>query len=589
MSESEDNISSRRGKFAGFVLNPAKCSRLSLGEKRELVHEIVQFSEDAPEILSSFSRRELLEIICAEMGKERKYTGFTKGRMIEHLLKLVSGSSKKENTDHVLAFSPPKSFDHGAKRQKKNEIAAQTCTNLDQLHATDIKEERVQFVICENLACRAILSPDYGFCKRCSCCICHHYDDNKDPSLWLVCDSDPPYESNSCGMSCHLKCAIKHERACIMKNGSFTKLDGRFCCISCGKVNDLMSTWKKQLMVAKDARRVDVLCLRISLSHKILDGTERYKDLHMYVDSAMKKLKKELGPLDRVCTKMGRGIVNRLACGAEVLKLCASALETFDNFLCNLDPYSTGLKQSPTLEVHFEECSPISVLIVLAYEDHLFEGLLGCWIWHRKSTLKAYPERPTCIIPSPEKKFKISDLEPSTGYTCKVSLFSSTAILGTWEAEWVTPSLNSGWISDSDEEHPKEQNITVDQDYLKLRSLDDINSMPFRQPPPMPTTPAKVDGKQDLRQAEESKYEYCVRVIKCLEYEGHLNIEFRVKFLTWFSLKAKMQERRVVSAFVDAMIDDPPSLAEQLIDTFSEEISGEKHLSDNGLCARSWH
>ncbi|GMH03951.1 hypothetical protein Nepgr_005790 [Nepenthes gracilis] len=577
MGEAVDTISDMEGKYSGFVLNPSKCSQLTLVEKRELVREIAYCSEDAPQILSSFSRRELLEIICAEMGKERKYTGFTKGRMIERLLKLVSVNTKIDNTPHILGCSPTKT-QTGAKRQKNNEYLVQLHTNLDHMNSMDMKDEQDKFLLCENLACKAILSPGYGFCKRCSCCICHRYDDNEDPSLWLTCNSDPPDKSSSCEISCHLKCALKHERAGIMKNGCYTKLDGRFRCVSCGKVNDLMSTWRKQLVVAKEARRVDMLCLRISLCYKILDGTEQYKNLHKHIDCAVKKLKRELGPLDLVCAKMGRGIVKRLVCGAEVQRLCASALETFDNFFNELGPYHADLKKLPTCKVHFEECLPTSVVIVLEYDDRLIQGLLGCRIWHQNSSFRAYPEKPTCIILSPEKKFKITDLKPSTEYICKVSLFSCIADLGTFEAKWVTPSSqNQNRVSESDKDHPKDQkNIVIDQDHLKLRSLDDINSLPLSRPPLMPATPSKVDHKQDLRRPEESEYEYCVRVIKCLEREQHLSIDFRVKFLTWFSLKARMQERRVVSAFVDAMIDDPSSLAEQLIDTFADEICAEK-------------
>jgi len=78
---------------------------------------------------------------------------------------------------------------------------------------------------------------------------------------------------------------------------------------------------------------VDILCDRLSLSHKILKGTELYKELHNIVNEAVKKLKKELGPLDKVSAGMARGIVNRLACGAEVQKLCASAVKALDAML----------------------------------------------------------------------------------------------------------------------------------------------------------------------------------------------------------------------------------------------------------------
>ena len=113
------------------------------------------------------------------------------------------------------------------------------------------------------------------------------------------------------------------------------------------------STWRKQLLIAKDARRVDVLCSRISLSYKILDGTEQYKDLHKRIDMAAKKLKKELGPLDRVCEKMGRGIVNRLACGAEVQRLCASALEAFGALVSQPNTFVVDQRPPPGKSLFF--------------------------------------------------------------------------------------------------------------------------------------------------------------------------------------------------------------------------------------------
>lgn len=86
------------------------------------------------------------------------------------------------------------------------------------------------------------------------------------------------------------------------------------------------------MLVAKEARRVDVLCLRILLAHAILNGTGMYREVHNIVEIALNLLKNEVGPLDQVSREMARGIVNRLSCGSEVQRLCASALEAFDSF-----------------------------------------------------------------------------------------------------------------------------------------------------------------------------------------------------------------------------------------------------------------
>lgn len=101
----------------------------------------------------------------------------------------------------------------------------------------------------------------------------------------------------------------------------------------------------------------------------------------------------------------------------------------------------------PACHIHFEESSPSSVIIVLEYEDHLFNNFLGCRLWHRKSDEKEYPDQPSFIVLRPEKKFAIADLHPSTEYFCKVSLFSTTETLGVWEAKWVTPALYDTSVS----------------------------------------------------------------------------------------------------------------------------------------------
>lgn len=76
--------------------------------------------------------------------------------------------------------------------------------------------------------------------------------------------------------------------------------------------------------------------------------------------------------------------------------------------------------------------------------------------------------------------------------------------------------------------------------------------------------PVDIDHKDELTS--------CVKVIRWLECKGYIEANFRLKFLTWFSLGATQHERRLVSVFVDALIDDPVSLAGQLHDTFSDAI-----------------
>lgn len=205
------------------------------------MHEISQWADNAPEILQSFSRRELLQLICAELGEERKYSGVAKAKMIKHLLRLVSEKRNgKKINDKAGPSSDSLKNQNGIKRKRKKEILLQFANEMAPAHLQISKTEQVEILICQNLACRATLTPEDKYCKRCSCCICHQYDENKDPSLWLVCSSDPPYCGDSCGMSCHLKCALENEKAGIKKNGCYAELDGSFYCVCCGKVNWLI-------------------------------------------------------------------------------------------------------------------------------------------------------------------------------------------------------------------------------------------------------------------------------------------------------------------------------------------------------------
>lgn len=80
----------------------------------------------------------------------------------------------------------------------------------------------------------------------------------------------------------------------------------------------------------------------------------------------------------------------------------------------------------------------------------------------------------------------------------------------------------------------------------------------------------------------DENFEYCVKIIRWLECEGHINQEFRLKLLTWFSLRSNEQERRVVNTFIQTMIDDPVSLGGQLVDSFSDVVSSKG--TGNGLC-----
>lgn len=219
-----------------LLFDPLKCSKLSMEQKRELIYEVSKWSDYAAEMLHAWSRQEILQILCVELGKERKYTGMTKSKMIEQLMRIVCEKKSQESANASEVQTLTETSERTPKRQKKSDLP--NCPSIATTSAADPGSGNA--VCCKNSACKAQLSRHDVFCKRCSCCICQQYDDNKDPSLWLICNSDPPFYSRPCGMSCHLECALRHDNSGIAKDRKDKELDGSFSCVSCGKVNDLL-------------------------------------------------------------------------------------------------------------------------------------------------------------------------------------------------------------------------------------------------------------------------------------------------------------------------------------------------------------
>ncbi|KAL6843164.1 hypothetical protein ACP4OV_026877 [Aristida adscensionis] len=613
-------------------MDPEKHNeKMSLKDRRQLVYEVSRWPQSATEILQCWTRRELLELICAELGKERKYTNVPKSKMIAYLLKLVSRNAQVNNDNANAVLSGRKKDETQTEGNGEQSHHLVSAVNSDSSTRKEVRAGSSQ--VCRNVACQALLNAGDAYCKRCSCCICRKYDENKDPSLWLVCSSENPYCGVSCGMSCHLKCALKNKKAGILKNGC-NKLDCSFYCVCCGKVNWLMRSLRKQLAIAREARRVDLLCERMSLSHKMVKGSECYSELASIISSAVKTLEEEVGgALDQVSAIMGRGIVNRLSCCANVQKLCLSALEIVDSTVDNT--FELEFKNIPKPlgsqpRILFEEITSSSVVIVLKYQDNVAakEHIDGCKVWHRSAKVHIYPSEPTCHILRPNTRSLVSGLCPSTEYFFKVLPFGSTQGFSKWEAKCTTRSLDRGssqcstqnsesvCLKEDSMQHQKkylnlqnnqraiqydspkgstnssENNVSSDRcsKRAKISRLDGASDNDESQLPPTsevlpfasansspleaPSKPELLCGTPDSASKNyvEQQYEYCVKVIRWLEHEGHMDNDFRVKFLTWFSLKATSQDRRIVSAFVDALISDPASLVSQLADAFMDVV-----------------
>ncbi|KAF0888889.1 hypothetical protein E2562_019396 [Oryza meyeriana var. granulata] len=568
--------------------------------------------------------------------------------------------------------------------------------------------------ICKNAACKAVLTSDNTFCKRCSCCICHLFDDNKDPSLWLVCSSETG-DRDCCESSCHIECALQHRKVGCIDLGQSMQLDGNYCCPACGKVIGILGCWKRQLMVAKDARRVDILCSRIYLSHRLLDGTTRFKEFHKIVEDAKAKLETEVGPLDGTSSKMARGIVGRLPVAADVQKLCSLAIDKADEWLKSNCQAET--KQIDTLpsacRFRFEDITTSSLVVVLKEADssqyHAVKGY-KLWYWNSREPLST---RVPAIFPKDQRRILVSNLQPCTEYAFRIISFTEHGDLGHSECKCFTKSVEiihkniehgaegcsstakkdgknrNGWSSgfqvhqlgkvlrkawaeengcpneackDENEDsccqsdsalHDKDQVAHVVSCELDLNesSVPDLNVevvMPteiFRnenicssgknglrksngcgdsdtcaeglvgEAPAMESRSQSRKQTSDLEQetyleqetgADDStlvisppkhfsrrlgqlddNYEYCVKVIRWLECSGHIEKDFRMKFLTWFSLRSTEHERRVVITFIRTLADDPSSLSGQLLDSFEEIVSSKKPRT--GFCSKLWH
>lgn len=225
----------------GHFPDPAKCRLLSVNEKRELVRELSKFPGNAPEQLQEWTRREIVEILCVELGRERKYTGLSKQRMLDHLFRVVNGKSS-DHRKHLESNpeSNASNLQSPSKRQRKDDSSSPLPVIGSTPRTAGVSAPTSNAHLCQNSACSATLNPEDKFCRRCSCCICFKYDENKDPSLWLFCNSDQPLQEDSCGLSCHLECALKDERSGILQSGQSKKLDGDYYCIHCGKQNNLL-------------------------------------------------------------------------------------------------------------------------------------------------------------------------------------------------------------------------------------------------------------------------------------------------------------------------------------------------------------
>ncbi|GMH03166.1 hypothetical protein Nepgr_005005 [Nepenthes gracilis] len=575
--------------FEGAVLDPSKCNKLSIDEKRNLVYEISKWSNVAPEMLQSWSRQEILQILCAEMGKERKYTGLTKLKIIEHLLKIVSEKKSEEHDTRVLGQPSSTIAVHRMpKRHRQPDHPSQLLVSANDLSMSSGNSDLANGICCKNSACKASLTREDVFCKRCSCFICHKFDDNKDPSLWLTCSLEPPVQVHSCNMSFHLECFLGHEACHIERSGQGAGLDGIFYCASCGKANDFLSCWRKQLMIAKDTRRVDILCYRLSLSQKLLAATKSYRNLSEIVNEAANKLEAEVGPLTGSPVKMGRGIVNRLSSGQEVQRLCASAVELLDSMITDSRLHQLA---SPHVQGNHENQAD-------RYFDYYKDA--GKTVSTHLSVVPAGRNESLIFVSDEEHArrkncstdqfdvLKLEDKQALEGQSGATSMDNGTNTA-------IRPTPYVGPVTDLPiTPCPMETLDRPGRIVLPQSSIGDLEKGYGKDNEPGVRSVLKKRRSGDEECAgndvSDEEFKECVKMIRWLECKGHIEKSFRQKFLTWYSMRAPPREERVVKVFVDTLSDDPASLAEQLVDTFGEIVSCKRtSVVPAGLCLKLWH
>ncbi|XP_078439283.1 VIN3-like protein 2 isoform X2 [Wolffia australiana] len=302
---------------AGLGVNPLKLGEMSVEERRSLVREIhQQAAAAAPELLQSWSRRDLLELLCLEMGNQKKFTGLTKFNIIDSLLTAIAGvkknkdkkKKKKKKKKKMEGKKSPMVMNSSVKsveeeptpsnRRRKNPNPGRL--PLEKILAWELADKGK---FCRNPGCRAAMRGEESFCRRCSCHLCGKFDENKDPSLWLASKFD------------HLRGETSYHLECVLNHPEFFH----------GRVN-LLGSLREQLSVARSARRVGALCYRISLSRRIMAIENRLKDLWDAVEMAARELEAEVGNLESLPEALRASEVHGLSSAREVHSLCTAAL-----------------------------------------------------------------------------------------------------------------------------------------------------------------------------------------------------------------------------------------------------------------------
>jgi hypothetical protein len=170
----------------------------------------------------------------ASVNTEKEESGISKCKLVEGIPRTVTVKRCKNVDLKKVSSNINNSTVTGSQALKRQPRMGDNSVQSSENGISQDKKP-LDTWICKNSACKAVLTSDKTFCKRCSCFICHQFDDNKDPSLWLVCSSESG-DKDCCESSCHIECALHHQKAGCIDLGQSMQLDGNYCCAACGKI-----------------------------------------------------------------------------------------------------------------------------------------------------------------------------------------------------------------------------------------------------------------------------------------------------------------------------------------------------------------
>ncbi|KAK6127083.1 hypothetical protein DH2020_039167 [Rehmannia glutinosa] len=549
-------------------------------QKRKLVYEMSKWPDSATEILQSWSRQEILQILCAELGKERKYTGLTKSKMIEQLLKIVY---EKESQELVESANISENGERNPKRQRKSDNPNRQLVATNGAATIDLDVESGNTVYCKNSACKAKMNSEH---------------DRQDKGL-----------------------------------------DGSFCCVACGKVNDLLrlSLGQKILAGTKHYQNLygiideavkkleedvgPLTGLPVKKARGIVNRLSSGPEIQRLCAFAVESL--DLMLSNRVSDIMPSGcntLASKLVRFEDIRASSVTVnLSSDDSNMENVVGYSLWHRKAndidyptePTCRLKFSsrgaEYKPESLEV-----ERSQSPTTNC---SSLSNPSSEEDETNNIIPCNEDENREDNYIPFNGNADKTDKSqketnpNGDALLIASNKE----SSNDRMVEETSTDNGSDRPLHTGLECVPYVDSSEAN---------LPITPCKFENlKDDIGRSNRPKssgkeigserdeepqagssskkmcnsigdkdFEYYVKVVRWLECDGHIETTFRQKFLTWYSLRATSQELRIVKVFIDTFIEDPVSLAGQLVDTFSDLVSHKRcSRVPAGFCTKLWH